>query len=105
MTTVDDERIRQLTDEVLAHLRAPAPTPEVRSLESRVAVLETALAHLLPRSGTDAKLPVDPASGTVVHIHTHPSRQLLPLAAGGGECLLEPDKPCVHSGCCRTLGH
>jgi hypothetical protein len=32
---------------------------------------------------------------------------LLPLRIeGGGErCVMEPDKPCVQSGMCRSLGH
>lgn len=97
---MDDERIRQLTEEVLSQVRGRRDLPEDRSLESRVAALETALAHLLPQK---TRAPDEPP--TVVVIQAHPSRQLLPLAGGGGECLLEPDKPCVHSGCCRTLGH
>lgn len=97
---MDDERIRQLTEEVLSQVRgAPAPN-ENRSLESRVTALEAALAHRLSQGAeppTNAPL--------VVHIKHHPSHQLLELAGGGGACILEPDKPCVHSGCCRTLGH
>lgn len=97
---MDDERIRQLTEEVLSQVRgAPAPN-EDRSLESRVTALEAALAHRVSRGAEPS-----PEPPLVVHINPHPSHQLLALAGGGGACILEPDKACVHSGCCRTLGH
>jgi hypothetical protein len=35
----------------------------------------------------------------------HPSLQLLPVPGGTERCVMEPDKPCVSSGLCRTFGH
>jgi hypothetical protein len=93
---VDDERIRQLTAEVMAVLRtpeAPATSPS-GSLEARVAALERAV------RGAPA------VSVQVVETSVHPSQSLLgPSAPPGGRCVMEPDKPCVQSGMCRTLGH
>jgi len=40
-----------------------------------------------------------------VHVHTHPSLQVLGVPGGSDRCVMEPDKPCVHSGSCRVLGH
>ena len=91
---MDDARIQALTAEVLADLRAPAaPGPAAggaAALEARVAALETAL----------RSLGVTPAASA-----PHPSLQLLGPAGGGDRCVLEPDKPCVGSGQCRTFGH
>ncbi len=82
---MDDARIRQLTEEVLAQLATPQD-PVAADLESRVASLE--------RRPTLA-------------LHVHPSHQLLDVSGGSsdGRCCLEPDKPCVQSGQCRSLGH
>jgi len=79
---VDDERIRQLTDEVLSQLATPKETVAA-DLETRVSGLERRV------------------------LHVHPSHQLLDVPGGStdGRCVLEPDKPCVQSGQCRTLGH
>lgn len=87
---MDDQRIKQLTQEVLAQLGAPAE-PVAADLEARVAALERVLQP--PRA--------------VVALHVHPSHQLLDVPGGStdGRCVLEPDKPCVGSGQCRTLGH
>jgi hypothetical protein len=87
---MDDQRIKQLTQEVLAQLGSPAE-PVAADLEARVAALERALQ---PKH-------------TVVALHMHPSHQLLDVPGGStdGRCVLEPDKPCVGSGQCRTLGH
>ena len=101
---MDDERIRQLTREVLSQIQGPGAMPEERSLETRVAALEAAVAGL---GGSPD--PVATAGGSapviVVQLEAHPSRQLLNVAGGTDHCLLEPQKPCVQSGCCRALGH
>ncbi len=78
---MDDERIKALTQEVLAQLATPKE-PVAADLQARVVVLERVL-------------------------HVHPSHQLLDVPGGStdGRCVLEPDKPCVGSGQCRTLGH
>lgn len=92
---VDDARIKQLTDEVLAQLAAPKD-PVAADLESRVAALETAV--------RDLRAPQSPAS-RVVLLNVHPSVELLSIPGGEDRCVLEPDKPCVQSGRCRTFGH
>jgi hypothetical protein len=98
---MDDARIRQLTQEVLAQVGGAAGGTAPYDLESRVAALEGAVARLQAAS----PLP-SPAGEARVHIHTHPSLQVLRVAAGSSErCVVEPDKPCVHSGQCRALGH
>ena len=38
-------------------------------------------------------------------VHTHPSHERLPLAAGDGSCLIEPTVRCVHCGYCQSFGH
>lgn len=78
---MDDERIKALTREVLEQLAAPRETVAA-DLQARVVVVERAL-------------------------RVHPSHQLLDVPGGStdGRCVLEPDKPCVGSGQCRTLGH
>jgi hypothetical protein len=93
---MDEERIRKLAEEVLVELRAPeAPAPrEPGGLEARVAALESAVRRL--QGGPEASAPARPA---------HPSLLLLQVAGGGERCVMEPDKPCIHSGACRALGH
>ncbi len=87
---MDDERIRQLTEEVLADLSRPAESdaPGVADLEARVAALEATVHGLRSR-----------------RVLAHPSLTLLDLPGGSPRCLMEPDKPCVQSGACRTFGH
>lgn len=93
---MDDARIRQLTEEVLSALQEDAEAPRVTHLETRVAALEAAVARLQPPS----------PSPVAVHLHPHPALQVLSnVPAGGDRCVLEPDKPCVQSGACRSLGH
>ena len=87
---MDDARIRELTEEVLAELSRPAESdaPGVADLEARVAALE-ATVH-------------GPSGRRVL---AHPSLTFLDLPGGSPRCLMEPDKPCVQSGACRTFGH
>jgi len=109
---VDDARIQALTAEVLADLRAPAgpgPAAGVASaLEARVAALETALGSLgvAPVGAPGSVQAVAIAAVRPLATSTlHPSLQLLGPTGGGDRCVLEPDKPCVGSGQCRTFGH
>jgi hypothetical protein len=94
---VDDERIQQITAEVLGQLRSGSSSGEP-DLERRVAALEAAVAGL-QRSGVTAPAPV------AVQAHAHPALRILDVPGGGDRCVLEPDKPCVQSGACRVLGH
>lgn len=95
---MDDNRIRELTEEVLSQLREGGG-PAAPDLESRVAALEVTVARLQPGAGRPS------ATAPAVHVHTHPSLQVLSVPAGSERCIMEPDKPCVHSGGCRVLGH
>jgi len=94
---MDDDRIRALTEEVLAQIREGG-APSRPDLESRVAALEATVSRLVAGAAR-------PGSAPTVHVHTHPSLQVLSVPAGSDRCLMEPDKPCVRSGACRTLGH
>jgi hypothetical protein len=103
---MDDSRIRELAEEVLRDLRAPAESlPGRRDLEARVAALESEVARL--RQGRT--LPVVSEPAVHVHVaaagHEHPSQARLGPGAGSDRCVLEPDKPCVQSGQCRSFGH
>jgi hypothetical protein len=95
---MDDSRIRELTDEVLSQLGAGGGSAPA-GLEARVAALEVTVARLQLGAARTAPTPA------AVHVHTHPSLQVLDVPGGADRCLMEPDKPCVHSGSCRTLGH
>jgi hypothetical protein len=89
---MDDARIRQLRDEVLAAIREPAPlSAEEASLSTRVAALEDAVRAL--------QAPARPSP------RSHPSLRLLDVPKGVECCVLEPDKPCIESGRCRAFGH
>jgi hypothetical protein len=100
---MDDAKIKQLTEEVLSELRGGADPAGASDLEGRVAALEAALAGF---RGAPA-----PAATTVVVAQTvtpsaHPASGLIgPSGGGQGACVLEPDKPCVGSGQCRSFGH
>jgi hypothetical protein len=99
---MDDKRIRELTDEVLSQIGAGARSAPA-GLESRVAALEATVARLQLGAARPA---AGPAAGpAAVHVHTHPSLQVLSVPGGSDRCVMEPDKPCVHSGSCRVLGH
>ncbi len=95
---MDDNRIHELTEEVLSQLREGGG-PASADLESRVAALEATVARL--QLGAVRPSAAPPA----VHVHTHPSLQVLSVPGGTDRCVMEPDKPCVHSGACRVLGH
>lgn len=108
---MDDARIRALAEEVLRELRAPSSSAGVRGdLEARVAALEAEVARLrrqLPAAG--------PETAVHVHVetpprhdhppHAHPSHRPLGPGVREGRCVVEPDKPCVHSGQCRSFGY
>lgn len=97
---MDDDRIRQIRNEVLGALREPS-SHDPGDLEARVAALERAVRALAASS---------PTSGSAVAVvaaslPAHPSLRLFDVSGGSGGCVLEPDKPCVQSGQCRQLGH
>jgi hypothetical protein len=94
---MDEKRIRELTDEVLSQIGAGGGSAPA-GLEARVAALEATVARL--QRGV---LPA--AAPPAVHVHTHPSLQVLSVPGGSDRCVMEPDKPCVQSGACRALGH
>jgi hypothetical protein len=97
---MDDARIRRLTAEVLGELRRPAEPAVSPDLEARVAALEAAVARL--GAAPAAAAAPRPAEA---HVHIHPALRVLGVPGGSDRCVLEPDKPCVQSGTCRTLGH
>jgi hypothetical protein len=95
---MDDRRIRELTDEVLSQIGTGGGAVPA-GLEARVTALEVTVARLQPSSARPAAAPA------AIHVHTHPSLEVLHVPGGTDRCLMEPDKPCVHSGSCRVLGH
>jgi len=95
---MDDNRIKELTEEVLAQIGAGGGASPA-GLEARVAALEVTVARLQTGGGRA------PASPAAIHVHTHPSLEVLAVPGGSDRCLMEPDKPCVQSGACRVLGH
>jgi hypothetical protein len=103
---MDDEHIKQLTQEVLADLARPAESdlPGAADLEARIASLEAEVRDL--RGGAPAGTPVVAAAVVVsAERPSHPSFRLFDLGPGSRHCVMEPDKPCVQSGACRNLGH
>ena len=93
---MDDARIRDLTNEVLAALDRGPDARASQSLEARVAALEAAVARLTA--------PVVSAPPTGIG-RGHVSLTVLDVPSGGERCVLEPDRPCTNSGACRTFGH
>jgi hypothetical protein len=79
---VDDGRIKQLSDEVMAQLGRDEASPKPAALARQAPVV---------------------VNLTMIH----PSHQLLDVPSGStdGRCVLDPSRPCVQSGQCRSLGH
>jgi hypothetical protein len=105
---MDDERIRQLADEVLAAVRdAPAERQGAASIEARLAALEAAVRRLESIGPAVAMATAAVGAPTRVPLLAvrHPSLRLLDVPGGDDRCILEPDKPCEKSGRCRTLGY
>jgi hypothetical protein len=104
---VDDARIAELTAEVLADLRTPAAPgtspASTSALEARVVALENAFRGLR-RADAPAPLGV-PVAVALAAAPRHPSHELVGPSAAGDRCVLEPDKPCVGSGQCRSFGY
>jgi hypothetical protein len=105
--TVDDSRIDEIRRAVLGRLGGSSEERPGGSLEARVSALESAVAAL--QRGGPAVVPVASAPPRG---HTHPSLVVVSLPSDAdlgpsapGRCVMEPDKPCVHSGACRTFGH
>jgi hypothetical protein len=99
---MDDARIRQLTAEVLKEVQG-APAGEAGTdLEARVAALEAAVARL---QSTTAGSGSPATRAPEVPVHAHPALRVLDVSGGSDRCVLEPDRPCVQSHACRTLGH
>lgn len=106
---MDETRIRQLTEEVLAQLGTPA-SPQAADLEARVAALEAAVRRLLGGAVSAPAASQPPAATATVVVaqvtaHPHPSLNLFGPKPSGERCCLEPDKPCTGSGQCRAFGH
>jgi hypothetical protein len=104
---MDDSRIKQLAEEVLSQIRGGSASSAPADLEGRVAALEAAVRSL--QTGGPASAP---AHTTVVVTQpapqpAHPALALIGPSGGGpgSPCVLEPDKPCVGSGQCRSFGH
>ena len=105
---MDDARIRELArGGAGGAARSGGLSPARSDLEARVATLESEVARLRQARA----LPVVNET-PAVHVHVaataapeHPSLGRLGPGAGSDRCVLEPDKPCVQSGQCRTFGH
>jgi hypothetical protein len=108
---MDDERIRQLTQEVLAAVGgADEERSSDASLEVRVAALEAAVRRIESRgpAGPVVQTIVTPAPSAAAmpsRAVAHPSLRLLDVPGGDDRCILEPDKPCEKSGRCRSFGY
>ncbi len=105
---MDDARIRELTDEVMGHLRQAPKSNGL--LEARVAALEAAVSRLAAQrpavTASAAVVAVPVAIPAAAPVATHPALQLLRIPGPATDyCTLEPDKPCVGSGQCRTFGY
>jgi hypothetical protein len=101
---MDDERIRQLADEVLSAVRgAPAERDAGASIEARLTAVEAAVRRLETAGPMAVAVVAGPRTpSTAVR---HPSLRLLDVPGGNDRCILEPDQPCEKSGRCRALGY
>jgi hypothetical protein len=95
---MDDARIKQLTEDVLAQVRGPGAR-EPSGLEARVSALEAAVRAL--QAGGGSRSGTQPSAQGL----THASLQILKVDGGADRCIIEPDQPCTSSGQCRSLGH
>jgi len=112
---MDDARIRELTQDVLTHLR-DEPAALATHLEARVAALEGAVRQLqgatVGAPGVPTMAADDAVTTTVVTRvpapaapAAHPALRVLDLGPEPERCLMEPHKPCSGSGGCRTFGY
>ena len=102
---MDDTRIRQLTDEVMAAIREGRELPARPDLEARITGLEREVAELKAALAGRATATVTTATVAATTIQLHPSLQVLKAGPRPERCVMEPDKPCVESHACRTFGH
>jgi len=110
---MDDERIRQLADEVLTAVRgAPSERAHDASVETRLAALEAAVRRLEAAGHAGPQTTVAQTTVAVVAAPgppslavRHPSLRLLDVPGGVDRCILEPDQPCEKSGRCRSFGY
>jgi hypothetical protein len=102
---MDDERIRQLTQEVLSAVGGAREERETSSdLEARVGALEAAVRRIEGHAPAITVVAVPPGAAAPSRAVAHPSLRLLDVPGGEDHCILEPDKPCEKSGRCRTFG-
>jgi hypothetical protein len=108
---VDDARIRQLTEDVLAQLGTPR-NPQAADLEARVAALEATVRRLLDGAAAPSATAATPPAGSSATVlvaqvtaPAHPSLSVFGPKPLGEHCCLEPGKPCTGSGQCRAFGH
>ena len=101
---MDDARIKQLAEEVLSQIHGGSASERPADLESRVVALERAVRSL--QSGAAAPAPATTVVVTQSAPPAHPALALVGPSGGGpgSPCVLEPDKPCVGSGQCRSFG-
>jgi len=104
--TINDDRIRQLTQEVLTAVGgAREERAASAGLEARVERLETAVRQLQGQPTVVAQAAAMAAPvASPSHAIAHPSLRLLDVPGGEDRCILEPDKPCEKSGRCRSFG-
>lgn len=102
---MDDTRIRQLTDEVMAAIREGREVPARPDLEARITGLEREVAELRAALASRATATVTTATVAATTVQLHPSLQVLKTGPRSERCVMEPDKPCVESHACRTFGH
>jgi len=102
---VDDTRIQQLTDEVMAAIREGGQVSTRPDLEARITSLERELAELKTQLASPATATVTTATVAATTVQVHPSLRVLKGGPPSERCVLEPDRPCVESHACRTFGH